>query len=99
MQTKPLNELKWWIKTSAEVLGTTLIAFAPEILQLFPQHTLAFKLAIPIGFFLKTMKLRKEYQDNKLPSGIIKAMDKIPVRFTGVRVQEEELQQKDEEGS
>ena len=80
-QTK--HNLKWWLKTTLQVGATTAIAFAPEILRVFPEHTLAFKLALPVGIFLKTMFVKSEYMKDQLPSGITKFMDKVPDKYTG----------------
>jgi len=75
----------WWLKTGGETLITTAIAFAPEILQLFPEHTLAFKLALPIGFLLKSMKMKKDYQRDELPGGLTKLYDKQSNQKTGIK--------------
>ena len=77
----------WYIKTGLQVLGTTAVSFAPEILKVFPEHTLAFKLALPIGAAIKLFGMRKDYQDNAhtLPEGITKTLDKVPDKYTGKR--------------
>lgn len=75
----------WWSKLALQGLATTAVAFAPEILQLFPDHTLAFKLAIPAGFLIKWMMVKSDYQKDVLPGGLSDKLDKIPNRFTGVR--------------
>jgi hypothetical protein len=77
------EDLKWWLKTGAEVLGTTAIAFAPELLQLFPENTLLFKLAIPLGAAIKLFKMKSEYKKDTLPSGVAsKTLDKLPNEVT-----------------
>jgi len=75
----------WWLKTTAFGLATTAVSFAPELLQLFPEHTLMFKLAIPAGFFVKSLMTKKEYKKDVLPSGLTNMMDKVPNKYTGVR--------------
>jgi len=76
----------WWLKTIGQGLATTAVAFAPEILQAFPEHTLIFKLALPIGFFIKYTFAKKEYQKDILPSGLSdKVFDKLPNGLTGIR--------------
>jgi hypothetical protein len=80
------EELKWWLKTGAEVIGTTAIAFAPELLQLLPENTLLFKLAIPIGVAIKFFKMKYDYKRDNLPSGISeKTLDKLPDKITGIK--------------
>lgn len=75
--------LWWWLKTGSQIALTTAVTFAPEILQIFPEHTLAFKLALPVGFFLKAIAMRTEYGKDTLPSGMTKMMDRIPDNITG----------------
>lgn len=77
----------WWLKTTGQVLGTSAVSFAPEILRVLPEHTLLFKLAIPIGFAIKMFWMKADYQNNsaKLPDGVRNVMDKIPNELTGVR--------------
>lgn len=72
-----MKPVKWYQRR--EVWGTalTLLSFTPEILSIFPQHTLAFKIATPIGLILTTLGLRAGQRDknlpwNKLPEGIKK---------------------------
>ncbi|HAV56603.1 MAG TPA: hypothetical protein DCX45_03575 [Acinetobacter junii] len=81
------NTFWWWLKTTGQVLGTTAIAFTPELLQLLPEHTLLFKLALPIGFAVKLFMVKSDYQNNseKLPGGVRSVMDKIPNKYTGIR--------------
>lgn len=83
MSDKEKYTLWWYLKTGGQVALTTAITFAPEILKIFPEHTLAFKLALPIGFFLKMVAMRTEYGKDELPSGMTKMMDKIPDKITG----------------
>lgn len=83
MSNEEKHNLLWWTKTVGQVTLTTAITFAPEILKIFPEHTLAFKLALPIGFFLKMVAMRTEYGKDELPSGMTKMMDKIPDKITG----------------
>lgn len=87
MSEQNKHTLKWWLKTTGQVLGTTAVAFAPELLQLLPEHTLLFKLALPIGFAVKLFWLKSDYQkdSDKLPEGVRKTMDKIPNSITGVK--------------
>jgi len=83
MSDQEKHNLWWWTKTVGQVTLTTAITFAPEILGIFPEHTLAFKLALPVGFFLKTIAMKSDYMKDKLPSGLTKMMDKIPNKYTG----------------
>ncbi len=83
MSDKEKYTLWWYLKTGGQVALTTAITFAPELLQILPKHTLLFKLALPIGFFLKAMKMKTEYGKDTLPSGMTKMMDKIPDNLTG----------------
>lgn len=82
---KEIKTTLWWIKTAGQGLAVTAVMFAPEILRIFPEQTLAFKLALPIGAFLKFMWMRKEYQKDTLPSGMTKAMDNVPDSMTGIK--------------
>lgn len=79
------KNLWFWTKTVGIGLVSTAVAFAPEIMQVFPEHTLVAKLALPVGFFIKWMMAKKDYKKDELPSGITKLMDKIPDKYTGVR--------------
>ena len=85
MSDQQKHNLIWWLKTVGQAAGTVLVAYAPEILQLFPEQTLLFKLALPIGFMLKLMFLRKDYKADGLPDGLSKVMDKIPNKITGIK--------------
>ena len=75
----------WWLKTAGETVLTTAVAFAPELLELFPEHTMLFKLALPVGFILKQMKMKSENQKDVLPSGVGKYYDKMPNGITGIK--------------
>lgn len=75
----------WWTKTVLQGLATTAISFTPEILGLFPEHTLAFKLAIPAGFLVKYLVTKTHYEKDTLPSGVAAQLDKVPNSITGVR--------------
>lgn len=87
MSDQNKHTLKWWLMTTGQVLVTTAVAFAPEILQLLPEHTLLFKLAIPIGFFIKAFGMKWDYErkSERLPEGVRNVMDKIPNDYTGVK--------------
>lgn len=87
MSNQQRHTFWWWVKTTAQVLGTTGVAFAPEILQLFPEHTMLFKLAIPIGFAVKLFGMKWDYErkSERLPEGVRKTMDKISDDYTGVK--------------
>jgi len=87
MSDQNKHTLKWWLKTTGQILGTTAVAFAPELLQLLPEHTLLFKLALPIGFAIKLFGMKWDYQKNsdKLPEGVRSVMNKIPNKYTGVK--------------
>jgi hypothetical protein len=80
---KQLKDALWWGKTIGQGLAITAVTFAPEILRIFPEHTMVFKLAVPIGFMIKFLWMRKDYKKDVLPSGITKVMDKIPDAVTG----------------
>lgn len=77
--------LWYWTKTIGQGVAVTAITFAPEIMQIFPEHTLIFKLALPAGFLLKWIMAKKDYQKNELPTGLTKLFDKIPDRYTGIK--------------
>lgn len=83
IEIKKVKKTLWWLKTAAQGLAVTAITFAPEILQVFPEQTLAFKLALPIGFLVKFLWMKSEYKQDVLPSGMTKVMDKIPDSVTG----------------
>lgn len=83
MSAEEKKNLKWWLKTTLQVGGMTLVTFAPELFQLFPEHTLLFKMALPLGFAIKLFGTKLEYQKGNLPEGMTKLMDRIPNRFTG----------------
>ena len=93
MKNKPWYKRKeFWgpiIAAGSAALGYLPDA-APMIIQkLVPAHTLVFQLAQPIGILLgglfTAMGLKKGYKADNLPSGITKAMDKIPDSLTGVK--------------
>lgn len=75
---------KPWYKRK-EIWGTVITALSatPEVLQLFFQYTLAFRLALPVGLLLTALGLRKGYQANNLPGGITKALHRVPDKLTG----------------
>ena len=75
----------YWTKTIAQGVAVTAVTFAPEILQIFPEHTLAFKLALPIGFLAKFVFMKKDYKKDQLPSGLTRFLDKVPDNITGIR--------------
>jgi len=85
MSEQQKHNFKWWLKTVGQVTLTTAITFAPEILHIFPEETLAFKLALPIGFALKMLAMKTEYQKDVLPSGMTKLIDSVPNSVTGVK--------------
>lgn len=73
------------MKELAKSIGIGLIGFAPEILQLFPKHTLAFKLAMPVGFVAQLFWNRVKYQRDELPHGVDRHFEKMPNILTGKR--------------
>lgn len=77
------NPIPWYKRK--ELWGTvvTVVSFTPELLQVFPQHTLAFRLALPVGLLLTALGLRKGYKANNLLVGVTKIMHKIPDKITG----------------
>lgn len=76
----------WWYAAElGKTLAITAVGFTPEILKLFPEHTVAFKLAIPIGFAVQMFRNRIKYEKNNLPSGVTKHFDKIPNSITGIK--------------
>lgn len=79
---------KWYLLEFAKTLGIFAVGYAPEILGLFPEHTIAAKAAIPLGIFLQLFRSRTKYQKNNLPSGVTKHFDAVPDSITGVRAVE-----------
>lgn len=77
------NPIPWYKRK--EFWGTviTVISFTPEVLQLFPEQTLAFKLALPVGIILTALGLRKGYKANNLWQWITNIMHRIPDKITG----------------
>lgn len=77
------NPIPWYKRK--ELWGTliNLVAFAPELLQAFPEKTLAFKLALPVGIILTALGLRKGYKANNLWRWTTDIMHKIPNKITG----------------
>jgi hypothetical protein len=90
------KKIWFWTKTIAQGVAVTAVTFAPEIMQIFPEHTLVFKLALPAGFLLKYLFVRKDYKKDQLPSGITKLLDKIPDSITGQRGSTNERGKQDE---
>lgn len=91
MSDKKKN-IVWYLKTAGEALLWTAGYYGTELLQLFPEHTVANKVALPVGFALgfilrKAMGARNEYQkkSEQLPSGIKSTMDKMSNKITGVK--------------
>ncbi len=84
-EIKEIKGTLWWLKTAAQGLAVTAITFAPEILQVFPEQTLAFKLALPIGFLVKFLWMKREYKQDVLPTGMTSMMDRVPDSITGVK--------------
>jgi hypothetical protein len=83
LEIKQLKDALWWVKTTGEGLVVTFVTFAPEILGMLPKHTLLFKFAVPLGFLLKFLRMRKEYKKDVLPSGVTTIWDKVPDVVTG----------------
>lgn len=75
----------YWTKTVGLGIATTAVTFAPEIMQVFPEHTLVFKLALPAGFFIKWLMTKGDYQKDQLPSGMTRLLDRIPNKYTGIK--------------
>lgn len=91
MSEKTKKSVWWWTKTALEGIGYTAIAFAPELLQLFPDHTLAFKLALPIGFLVKFFRVKTAYnKGEELPAGLVRQLNKLPDRITGINPRADE---------
>lgn len=66
--------------------------YGTELLQLFPDHTVANQIAVPVGFALgfvvrQALGLRKQYQKapESLPKGVEEFMDKKPDKWTGIK--------------
>lgn len=77
------NKIPFWKRRELQGLALSILAFTPELLQIFPDHTVAFKLAIPVGLILSGIGLRKGYRANnlQLPGGlgdISNAIDRLP---------------------
>lgn len=62
--------VKYYAKEGAIVLGSTFITFLPEILHMFPDHTLAFKAALPVSLVWRMWRLRQQKKKGNLPSGV-----------------------------
>ena len=90
MSEETKKNIWWYLKTAGEAVLWTGAYYGTELLQLFPEHTVAHKIALPAGFALgflvrKILGIRKEYQQKtkELPGGVERAMDKIPDKITG----------------
>lgn len=84
------KDYKWWLKTIGEALLWTGGYYATEILQVFPDNTIAHQVAIPVGFMIgfmvrKAIGTKSEYKQDTLPSGLSRVLDKIPNSITGIR--------------
>lgn len=71
---------------------SAMVAYVPDVApwaiqEIAKEHTLIFKLAPIIGGVLSSIwastGLRKGYQNDELPSGVTKVLDKIPDSITG----------------
>lgn len=86
----------YWTKTIAQGVAVTAVTFAPEIMQIFPEHTLVFKLAIPAAFLWKYLNIKKDYKKDQLPGGMTRWLDTIDDKYTGIRGSENVRGKQDE---
>ena len=77
------NSIPFWKRKELQGLALTALSFTPELLQalgatgILPEHTLAFKIAAPLGIVLAMFGLRKGYKaDNIGP--VSNAIDALP---------------------
>jgi len=92
MGEKPKHSVKWWLKTVGEAALWTAGYYGTELLQLFPEHTIANQIALPVGFALgflvrKAIGVKNEYQKTpeQLPGGVEKSLDLVPNKITGIK--------------
>jgi len=94
LKDKPKKKIKWWKRKEVHALALGLVSLVPEIVKpvlthAFPENTLLFQLATPIGMAFSlvwgALGLRDGYKSDNLPQGIRKVMDKIPDKITGER--------------
>jgi hypothetical protein len=92
MSEQKKKSFLWWLKTAGEAALWTAGYYGTELLQLFPEHTVANKIALPVGFALgflvrKAIGMKNEYQKKpeQLPSGIEKSLDLVPNKITGIK--------------
>lgn len=89
MAKKKSNSIPFWRRKEVWGAALTALSFAPELLSamgetgLLKKHTVAFKIATPLGIILTLFGLRKGYQSNnlQLPGGIgdvSNVIDKLP---------------------
>lgn len=83
--SKSKHNIWYYLKQGGIFAASTAIAFLPEILGQFADHTLAFKIAMPISIAWQTTKLRDNYMKNTLPNMMTKFLDKVPDGVTGVK--------------
>lgn len=67
----------YYAKEGAIVAGSAFLAYLPDILHLFPEHTLAFKASIPLSILWRTWRLRQNKKKKTLPSGVERHYDKV----------------------
>lgn len=90
---KPQPFWKWLLKTTGTALLYTAGYYSTQLLQLFPDHTIANQIALPAGFavsfiFQQWQKMKKDYQRNTLPEANTKIMDQMPdkMKIAGIQV-------------
>lgn len=93
MNPDPQINKSSWLKT-AESIGAaalSVLSFAPEIIDaltssgFLKEYTLVAKLGLPLAVILQSLGIRRGYKKDNLPSGLTKALDKIPDAITGVK--------------
>ena len=90
---KPQPFWKWLLKTTGTALLYAGGYYSTQLLQLFPEHTVANQIALPAGFaisfiFQQWLKMKKDYQNDLLPEAHTKIMDKLPdeKKIAGINV-------------
>jgi len=94
---QPKKNIWWYVKEGAIFLGSTAIAFLPEIIGgatdagILKDYTLVSKAVPFISMGWRSMKLRKWYMEDVLPETMTKFLDKVPDPITGVKGSKKQL--------
>ena len=79
------NNFWYWLGQTALGLVSIAVTFSPQILEVFPDHTVVNQFAIPIGLGMKFIWDSWKYRRNTLPESQTKLLDIIPNGITGVK--------------